>query len=120
MGHFPPKEARSCEACDQTYQPNGARQRWCLRCVPDASARAIMTRYGLTRPAVDAMIERQAGKCALCRTKEPTVVDHDHDTGIVRGMLCDGCNTGLGAFGDDPLMVRRALAYLEEPVALFE
>jgi hypothetical protein len=88
--------------------------------VPDNSARAIMTRYALTKPAMDEMIERQGGKCALCRSRQPTVVDHDHLTGFVRGILCDGCNTGLGAFADDPSMIRRALAYLEESLALFQ
>lgn len=77
-----------------------------------------MSRYGLTRPAMDAMIERQGGKCAICRTREPTVVDHDHQLGDVRGILCDGCNTGLGTFSDSPVLLRRALTYLEEFLAL--
>lgn len=40
-------------------------------------------------------------------------VDHDHETGKVRGVLCRGCNGALGKFGDTVAGVRRALAYLE-------
>jgi hypothetical protein len=41
------------------------------------------------------------------------VVDHDHETGEVRGLLCNRCNTGLGFFADNRGYMRRALTYLE-------
>jgi hypothetical protein len=41
-------------------------------------------------------------------------VDHDHETGAIRGLTCFRCNQALGAFGDDPTVLRRAAAYLDE------
>ena len=70
-------------------------------------------RYGIGAADVDAMIATQGGLCALCRTRPATQVDHDHETGAVRGILCLLCNAGLGAFGDDPKIIASAIEYLE-------
>lgn len=63
----------------------------------------------------DAMAEVQGGLCAICH--EPPLnrrlaVDHDHETGAVRGLLCTACNTTLGRFNDDPNRFEAAAAYL--------
>jgi hypothetical protein len=81
-------------------------------------ARELMRRYGLTVDDVDRMLEAQAGACAVCGhvpiDDDPIlVVDHDHATGHVRGMLCRPCNSGIGHLRDDPELIRAALAYLE-------
>jgi hypothetical protein len=59
----------------------------------------------------------QQGVCAICtkrlRNANDGVVDHDHVTGIVRGMLCIPCNTGLGFFRDSPRRLVRAVMYLK-------
>jgi Autographiviridae endonuclease VII len=62
------------------------------------------------------VIARQFGVCAICR-REPDAgrrlhVDHDHDTGRVRGLLCFTCNNALGDFEDDPGRLRAAIGYL--------
>ena len=57
----------------------------------------------------------RAGKvCAICGSDEGLAVDHDHETGRVRGVLCRSCNTGLGFFGDDVARLARAIEYLTE------
>lgn len=74
--------------------------------------------YGLTRAEYDRRLEAQGRVCAICRTSEPGpnrtmwCVDHDHSTGAVRGLLCIGCNAGLGNLRDDPEILERAAAYL--------
>lgn len=84
----------------------------------------IRDKYGLEGDAEKQMFDRQHGLCATCRLKlgrphhktgKPTkiCIDHDHKTNRVRGLLCDPCNKGLGAFNDDPETLRRAAAYLE-------
>jgi hypothetical protein len=71
----------------------------------------LQQRYGITGAEVDAMIEAQGGTCAVCPGK-PEHVDHDHKTGVVRGVLCFNCNQALGNVRDDPRVLRRLIDYL--------
>ena len=74
--------------------------------------------YGLTPEAHRALHDQQDGMCAVCgkrATKRALHVDHDHETGVVRGLLCNNCNRGIGLLKDDPAVLRAALAYLETP-----
>ena len=59
-----------------------------------------------------AHIKSTTTECVICGAKEPLVVDHDHKTGKVRGMLCNHCNRGLGHFRDDPSLLEFAAQYL--------
>lgn len=60
------------------------------------------------------LLVRSEGRCQLCRREaDKLVVDHNHDTGRVRGILCSSCNVGMGLFGDDPAAMRAAADYLE-------
>ena len=65
------------------------------------------------------MLAQQDSKCAICHSDNPGGkrdwhVDHDHETGMVRWILCGNCNRGLGYFKDDPSVLRRAAEMLEE------
>lgn len=70
----------------------------------------------LTADEYDALSERQGGRCAICGDvpKGRLVVDHDHETGKVRGLLCNFCNAALGFFRDDPHRLIAAANYLQE------
>ncbi len=72
--------------------------------------------YGLTKPEHLALFEQTDGLCALCLDEPATVVDHDHETGAVRGALCGRCNKGLGFFeamgGADPILEYLGTAHL--------
>ena len=55
----------------------------------------------------------QDGRCAICGTGEiRLVIDHDHHTGLIRGLLCNSCNVGLGLFKEHPMILTRAMQYL--------
>lgn len=67
-------------------------------------------KYGLT---AEEYLELVAKPCAVCGREGDTVVDHDHQTGKVRGPLCRQCNCALGLCGDDPEQLRQLAAYAE-------
>ena len=73
--------------------------------------------YGLSPDGYRQLLSDQGGKCAICQTNVPGhkgnfVVDHNHKTGKVRGLLCAKCNAGLGHFRDKPTVIEAALSYL--------
>lgn len=81
------------------------RKDWCLR-----------RTYGITLADYDEIVRSQNRLCALCG--KPPIdgllrVDHCHDTGKIRGLVCHKCNGGIGLLGDDLESVRKAVAYLE-------
>lgn len=83
-----------------------------------ARSKGLRLRYGITLAEYEARLAAQGGRCACCGTEEPRGagsfrVDHDHETGVVRGLLCNPCNAGLGLLGDSPAALMRALRYLD-------
>lgn len=72
--------------------------------------------YGLSVDAYLDMHSKQDGKCAICykppMTQRGLHVDHCHKTGIVRGLLCHGCNIGIGNFDHNPILMESAIKYL--------
>ena len=68
--------------------------------------------HGLTDIEADEMRADQC--CEICGSTERLMVDHDHTTMVVRGVLCGWCNTALGMMKDDPVRLRKAAEYLEK------
>ncbi|WP_239404651.1 endonuclease VII domain-containing protein [Frankia sp. Cj3] len=81
-----------------------------------------LKKYGLTAAEYDHLLAAQRGGCAVCATKTPGnrrtrairafAVDHDHVTGQVRGLLCQGCNRAIGMLKDDPDVIAAAARYV--------
>lgn len=77
-------------------------------------------RYGIEAEEYDRLLKSQDGRCAICRTDRPggryndkLLIDHDHATGKIRGLLCQRCNGALGLFGDDLAGIMRVVEYLK-------
>lgn len=66
----------------------------------------------MTPDEYNAQLLTQSGRCAICQKVDKLVVDHDHTTNAIRGLLCYGCNTALGLFQDNVDTLRRAISYL--------
>lgn len=76
---------------------------------------AMQRRYGITLETFRELAEKQNGRCAICGNPprgKRLCIDHDHDSGRVRGLLCHRCNRAIGFFGDSPELLAKALAYL--------
>ena len=72
--------------------------------------------YGITEDQYVSAYEQQRGMCAICSTvlTTETLVDHDHSTGKVRGLLCRPCNFALGLFKDNPELLVKAAKYIRQ------
>jgi Recombination endonuclease VII len=70
--------------------------------------------YGLSVDQYNDLLRAQHGACAICGNGQSgrLHVDHCHDSGSVRGLLCNRCNRAIGLLGDDPAILRRAISYL--------
>lgn len=82
-----------------------------------------LKKYGLDEEQFADMLDAQRGRCAICEKRidvrnRPAHVDHDHGTGLVRGLLCAYCNTELGLHHDDARWFCRAGEYLDSSPAV--
>jgi len=76
-------------------------------------AKRLKVEYGLTVEQHAAMLKAQGSLCKICeKAAKRLVVDHDHATGKVRGLLCDNCNHALGKMYDSPALLVAAANYL--------
>lgn len=87
----------------------------------DQRRQKLRIKYGITPEQYDKMLDAQAGKCLLCQRSDlPLAVDHCHDTGRIRGLLCLPCNGSLGWVermlrAKETPWITAAMAYLEKP-----
>ena len=118
-----------CKSCGEIHLRNAkhlkqkVRARECINTKPHnwsgiaKEDAAIRKNYGISMNEFNALVDYQDGKCAICfkpleNMSRRANIDHDHETGEVRGILCTGCNTGLGHLGDSIKGLERALYYL--------
>lgn len=73
----------------------------------------LKSQYGLSPEDYDDMVADQGSLCTVCGNESKLVIDHNHATGRVRGLLCGSCNTGLGMFRDNPDLLMNAIIYLK-------
>lgn len=89
-----------------------------MPCVSCHKARGRKSRHGLTHEEQDALLASQGGRCAACRdvlsveTAHGSHLDHNHETGKVRGFLCKNCNVALGFAKDSPERLRNLIDYV--------
>lgn len=114
--HAPDDRVNACKPCASAAsvaharkKPKTKEQQW---------AAMVWFQYRMRPIDYFTLLERQRGMCAICRTPpqpgKRLVVDHNHTTKAIRGLLCNGCNSGLGYFKDNPTACRNASDYLAE------
>ena len=117
--------ACSCKECAKVYESANREKIKKRKVAYNAKNRErkkwwfILKTYGLTQDAYIEILKSQCGACAICgKTEEGSgralSVDHNHDTGKVRGILCSDCNVGLGLFRDDIQCLHNAIDYLSQ------
>ena len=72
----------------------------------------LKKQYGISPEQYDEMIKSQEAKCLICEKNRKLVIDHNHKTGEVRGLLCNQCNAGIGYFYENPSIMKKAIKYV--------
>ena len=124
------KDGRSgrCKDCKKAYQSRHRAENYELYRSKERARQGTRTngkrawhrkrKYGISESEWHDLLAAQNDACAICGSSEPGGqwqnwhTDHDHKTGMVRGLLCNGCNLGLGHFQDDPERLEAAAAYI--------
>ena len=110
------------ENCISPVRNGKTTQKYCSRCCN------FVHRYGITAPIADGLLTKNKGECKICSMKiffgtsghqsglkkHSAVVDHCHNTGKVRGVICWDCNKGLGNFEDNEEYLNNAIKYLKD------
>ncbi|WP_409331143.1 endonuclease VII domain-containing protein [Trujillonella humicola] len=131
-----PRDHDSCVICGDDLPENArGHAKYCSPECRNAGARLAERRaylvrtYGITWQEYDALLAKQGGGCAICGgppgERYSLHVDHDHACcsgsrscgACIRGLLCHGCNSGLGSFRDDRARLEAAVAYLQDQEA---
>lgn len=89
-----------------------------------AAEQTAKWKYGITAEEYNRLFDEQQGVCLICKRPETTrdpfgrvrtrlSVDHNHETGAIRGLVCHHCNAAMGHANDDPALLRQMADYLE-------
>lgn len=81
---------------------------------------SLRKRYGISEAEYIALVASHNNACGICLAPLPSAVfvDHAHETGAIRGVLCRPCNFAIGLMDDDPVRLRAAAAYIERAAAV--
>lgn len=105
------KENGICPSCEKN--PAAPRRTCCQQCLDDKKLTAKFGTAGPYRQLYVELFERQHGLCGIClKSMQRPLLDHNHTSMEVRGLLCSKCNAGLGQFDDDPKLLEAALYYV--------
>lgn len=100
------KKRRNCARAKLWYKNN-----------PDKTKSRLLKKYDLTLGEYKELLQINDSKCTICERECPSghalAIDHDHKTGVARGLLCINCNKGIGNFKDNIYLLKKAIEYLE-------
>ena len=103
-GHF-----KHCKMCDSKRAKQWAK---------DNKNKILIRKYGITEQTFNYMLEEQCGRCAICgihfESSKNTHIDHSHETGKVRALLCNHCNRGIGLLKESVQTLKNAIYYLNK------
>lgn len=112
-----------CEICGKKHMPGNWNQRWCDECTGNDRFTHRIRQHGLPAIIIERLFDEQRSECAICGkkfdflfvdgNKRTLVVDHDHVTNQLRGLLCIRCNSGL-SFVDDEQWLKNAQRYIKD------
>jgi hypothetical protein len=114
---------QTCRICKETkplteYHWRNDSKKYHTKCKDCWTSDQMARNYGITLDEYERRFAYQNGVCAICSLPQNSTrnqrlcVDHDHDTGAIRGLLCDTCNRGIGLLKDDARILDRAALYL--------
>jgi hypothetical protein len=111
------KEVKSHDDWERNKCSSDGWASYCRSCRAQRNRDSYFKRkYGLSQVELSRLVRQQGGVCSICLSAKPEHVDHCHDTGKVRGVLCFSCNAALGQFKDQSEVMRRAADYVEGKV----
>jgi Fe-S oxidoreductase len=110
----------TCKVCDSARRRAyhaGLTQEQKLTKAFNQRVRDYKVKYGLSEDQATELAKNRQGTCGICEQERPLVVDHCHDTGAFRGLLCQTCNSLLGYSKDSTRLLENAIKYLSERTA---
>ena len=119
------KRARKIGKCTKCHKLAANGKIWCDSCSEKYKYNSLYYTYGLTKQDYDVLFDKQKGVCGICGKSESKVykgvawklsVDHDHNTGKIRGLLCNNCNRALGLMQERKEVLYSAIKWISQEV----
>ena len=107
------EEKRICKICGNEFISHCPKKYTCQECIKTKRDNTLYRRYGISPNEYEKLIESNDGLCPICNERKAFVVDHDHKTGDIRGVICNKCNLGLHYIENEKL-VEAMVNYLKK------